>query len=215
LNLTHRESHEHPSALTPGQTYDVKIDFSFIAHRFKAGRRIRLALSESLWPMVWPSPEVVTLTISHGASSLELPVRPQVPDPRMPIPVKHAAPTTPTGPLFGSLQETGPDADGWYDLHQDPPPMTTAVSDTGTTITGGYGLKERLRIREGDNNSCSWEGEHTGGFKRGDWDCTIHVAFKLTSTPDTFIIDETVRALDGDKVIFERISKSPIGRDLM
>jgi hypothetical protein len=93
--------------------------------------------------------------------------------------------------------------------------MNTTVSDTGTTITGGYGLKERLRMREGDNNSCSWEGEHTGGFKRGDWDCTIHVAFKLTSTPDTFIVDETVRALDGDKVIFERISKSPIGRDLM
>jgi putative CocE/NonD family hydrolase len=214
LNLTHREGHEHPVALTPGQSYDVKIDFSLIAHRFKAGNRIRLAVSESLWPLVWPSPEVVTLTISHGASSLELPVRPPVSDPGMPIPVKHAA-STQAGPLFGSLQETGPDANGWYDLHQDPPPMTTVVSDTGTTINGGYGLKERLRIREGDNNSCSWEGEHTGGFKRGEWDCTIHVAFKLTSTPDTFIIDETVRALDGDQVIFERISKSPIGRDLM
>jgi putative CocE/NonD family hydrolase len=214
LNLTHRESHEHPVALTPGQSYDVKIDLSVIAHRFKAGNRIRLALSESLWPLVWPSPEVVTLTISHGASSLELPVRPPVSDPRMPIPVKHTEPT-PAGPLFGSLQETGPDANGWYDLNQDPPPMNTVVSDTGTTITGGYGLKERLRIREGDNDSCSWEGEHTGGFKRGDWDCTIHVAFKLISTPDTFIVDETVRAIEGDKVIFERISKSSIGRDLM
>jgi putative CocE/NonD family hydrolase len=214
LNLTHRDSHEHPVALTPGQSYDVKIDFSLIAHRFKAGNRIRLAISESLWPLVWPSPEVVTLTIAHGASSLELPVRSPVSDPPMPIPVKHAAPT-PAGPLFGSLQETGPDADGWYDLHQDPPPMNTVVSDTGTTITGGYGLKERLRMREGDNESCSWEGEHTGGFKRGEWDCTIHVAFKLVSTTDTFIVDETVRALEGDKVIFERISKSSIGRDLM
>jgi hypothetical protein len=93
--------------------------------------------------------------------------------------------------------------------------MSSTVADTGTTITGGYGLQERLRIREGDNSSCSWQGEHTGGFKRGDWDCTIHVAFKLTSTPDTFIIDETVRALEGDKVIFERISKSPVERDLM
>ena len=214
LNLTHREGHEHPVALTPGQSYDVKIDFSLIAHRFKAGNRVRLALSESLWPLVWPSPEVVTLTISHGASSLELPVRAPIPDPPMTIPVKHAAPT-PAGPLFGSLKETGPDADGWYELTQDPPPMTTTVSDTGTAITGGYGLKEKLRIKDGDNSSCSWEGEHTGGFKRGEWDCTIHVAFKLTSTPDAFIIDETVRALDGDKVIFERISKSPIGRDLM
>jgi uncharacterized protein len=215
LNLTHRDGHENPVALTPGQSYDVKIDLSLIAHRFKKGNRIRLAVSESLWPMVWPSPEVVTLTLTHGASSLELPVRPAVSDPSFPIPVKHADAEKAAGPLFGSLQESGPDANGWYDLHQDPPPMTSTVADTGTTITGGYGLKERLRMREGDNSSCIWEGEHTGGFKRGDWDCTIHVAFKLTSTPTTFVIDETVRALEGDKVIFERISKSPVGRDLM
>ncbi|HEY2684740.1 MAG TPA: CocE/NonD family hydrolase [Steroidobacteraceae bacterium] len=214
LNLTHREGHEHPVALTPGQVYDVRIDFNLIAHRFKKGNRIRLSVSESLWPLVWPSPEVVTLTLTHGASSLELPVRPPVTDPVFDIPVKHSPPQK-AGVLFGSLVEEGPDANGWYNLHQDPPPMNSTVSDTGTTIVGGYGLQEKLRMREGDNNSCSWEGEHTGGFKRGDWDCTIHVAFKLTSTPDTFIIDETVRALDGDKVIFERISKSPIGRDLM
>jgi uncharacterized protein len=201
-------------ALTPGQAYEVKIDFTLIAHRFKKGNRIRLSISESLWPLVWPSPEIVTLTLTHGASSLELPVRPQVADPVFPIPVNHTTPQK-AGPLFGSLIEDGPDANGWYDLHQDPPPMSSTVADTGTTITGGYGLRERLRMREGDNSSCSWEGEHTGGFRRGDWDCTIHVAFKLTSTPDTFIIDETVRALEGDKVIFERISKSPIGRDLM
>jgi hypothetical protein len=41
------------------------------------------------------------------------------------------------------------------------------------------------------------------------------VAFKVTSTPDTFIVDETVRALDSERVIFERISRSPIARDLM
>jgi hypothetical protein len=214
LNLTHRDGHEHPVALTPGQFYDVKIDLSLIAHRFKAGNRIRLAVSESLWPLVWPSPEVVTLTLTHGASSLELPVRPKGPDPAFPIPINRAEPKE-AAPLFGSLKEEGPDANGWYDLHQDPPPMSSTVADTGTTITGGYGLKERLRMREGDNSSCIWEGEHTGGFKRGDWDCTIHVAFRLTSTPDTFIIDETVRALEGDKVIFERVAKSPVGRDLM
>jgi hypothetical protein len=214
LNLTHRTGDEHPVALTPGQAYDVKIDLSLIAHRFNKGNRIRLSVSESLWPLVWPSPELVTLTLTHGVSSLELPVRPAAPDPAFPIPVNHTEPSE-AAPLFGSLQEEGPDADGWYTLHQEPPPMSSTVSDTGTTLTGGYGIQERLRIREGDNGSCSWQGEHTGGFKRGDWDCTIHTAFTVTSTKDTFIVDETVRALEGDKVIFERISKSPVGRDLM
>jgi len=214
LNLTHRDSHAHPTALTPGQPYDVKIDLSLIAHRFKTGNRIRLAVSESLWPLVWPSPEVVTLTLTHGASSLELPVRPPVPDPRFPIPILYAEASSP-GPLFGQLTEAGPDANGWYELTQDPASTPYTVSDTGTTITGGYGLKEKLRIKEGDNSSCTWEGEHTGGFKRGDWDVAIYSAFKLSSNPEAFFIDETLRALDGGKVIFERVNKGTVRRDLM
>ena len=214
LNLTHRDGHEHPTALVPGHPYDVRISLNLSGHRFKKGSRIRLSASESLWPLVWPSPEVVTLTLTHGASSLELPVRTPVSDPEFPIRVVHGDAQS-MGLLFGSLKQIGPDADGWYDLHQDPEPASYTIPDTGTTLTGGYGLKERLRIRQGDNSSCSWEGEHTGGFKRGDWDCTVHVSFKLTSTVDTFVIDETVRAFEGDRVIFERVSRSPITRDLM
>ncbi len=56
LNLTHRHGNAEPVALTPDQAYDVTIELSLIAHRFKAGNRIRLAVSESLWPLVWPSP---------------------------------------------------------------------------------------------------------------------------------------------------------------
>ena len=214
LNLTHRDGHEHPVALTPGQFYDVKIKLSLIAHRFKAGHRIRLAVSESLWPLVWPSPEVVTLTLTHGASSLELPVRAQGADPAFPIPVNHAEGMK-LGALFGELGEAGPDANGWYEIRQDAAPTSVTVADTGTTLTGGFGRKERLRIKDGDNSSCSWEGEHKGGFKRGDWDCSVFVAFKLTSTPGSFLIEETLRAFDGDKVIFERADKSDVKRDLM
>jgi putative CocE/NonD family hydrolase len=214
LNLTHRDSHEYPAALIPGKFYDVKIDLSLIAHRFKSGNRIRLSASESLWPLVWPSPETVTLTLAHGASSLELPVRPIAADPNFPIPVNSADPPK-MGPQFGALKEAQADADGWYDLHQDPPISSYTVSDTGTTIVGGTSLKERLRIRIGDNNSCIWEGERISGLERDDWDCTVHVSFKLTSTPDSFLVEESVRALDGDDVIFEKEGKSPIKRDWM
>ena len=36
---------------------------------------IRLALSTSYWPMVWPMPQVVTLELDTAGSSLSLPVR--------------------------------------------------------------------------------------------------------------------------------------------
>ena len=214
LNLTHRNGHEQLAPLTPGQAYDVKIELSLIAHRFKKGNRIRLAVSESLWPLVWPSPEIVTLTITEGTSRLNLPVRPVLPDPSFPIPITHLKDEQ-LGALLGLLKVTGPDEKGWYDIQQDVPPVSFTIQDTGTTITGAFGRKETLRIKRGDNSSCVWKGEHTIGFKRGGWDCTIYAAFKLTSTPEEFFIEEMLQASESDKVVFERGHKGSIQRDLV
>ena len=59
LNLTHRESHEIPQPLKPGKSYRVTIQLNEIGHHFHRGHRIRLALSNAYWPLVWPSPESV------------------------------------------------------------------------------------------------------------------------------------------------------------
>jgi len=64
LNLTHRESHEHAKALEPGKTYRVRLQLNDIAQQVPAGHRIRVALSNSLWPLFWPSPELVTVTLA-------------------------------------------------------------------------------------------------------------------------------------------------------
>ncbi len=198
LNLTHRQGDEKPVALTPGTAYDVAIDLSLIAHRFKSGNRIRLAVSESLWPLVWPSPQVATLTLTLGASSLELPVRPQARDPLFPIPLNTSGEKP--APRRAQLKVQGPDGDGRYEITQDPPPYSYTIADTGTVLTGTLGPKETLTVKQGDNNSCVWQSERIGGFKRGDWHCSVYSSFRLTSTPTAFYIEETVRALDGDNL---------------
>jgi uncharacterized protein len=76
LNLTHRDSHEDLKLLEPGKRYTVRIRMNECGQRIGAGNRLRLAISTAYWPIVWPSPEPVTLTITAGASTLELPVRP-------------------------------------------------------------------------------------------------------------------------------------------
>ena len=76
LNLTHRDSHEDLKPLEPGKRYPVRIRLNECGQRIGAGNRLRLAISTAYWPIVWPSPEPVTLTIIAGASTLELPVRP-------------------------------------------------------------------------------------------------------------------------------------------
>jgi len=76
LNLTHRDSHEHPTKLQPGKSYKATVTLNACGHHFRKGTRIRLALSTAYWPLIWPSPEAATLTLSTGSSSLMLPVRP-------------------------------------------------------------------------------------------------------------------------------------------
>ncbi|HLW25217.1 MAG TPA: CocE/NonD family hydrolase [Steroidobacteraceae bacterium] len=213
LNLTHRGGDEKLSPLKPGEAYDVRVDLSVIAHRFNAGHRIRLAVSESLWPLVWPSPRVASLTLTLGLSRLELPVRPPQHDPPFPIPENPADRAPPAGRT--PLTETGPDPEGWYEVRQDPQSFSYPVADTGTVISGAAGIKVRLRIKRGDNNSCEWQGERSGGFQRGDWNCKVYSSFRLTSTPESFFIEETVRASEREEVIFERSNKAVVKRDLM
>ena len=76
LNLTHRDGHEVLKPLEPGRSYKVRLQLNEFGQRVGAGNRLRLAISTSYWPIVWPSPEPVTLTVLTGRSSLSLPVRP-------------------------------------------------------------------------------------------------------------------------------------------
>jgi len=80
LNLTHRDGHDRPSALEPGRSYEVRVRLDGIAHSFPSGHRVRLALSPTYWPFLWPPPDPVTLTVALGPSRLELPARSSRPD---------------------------------------------------------------------------------------------------------------------------------------
>jgi hypothetical protein len=215
LNLTHRTSHEHPSALTPGEFYDVDIKLFMVAHRFTRGHRIRIALSESLWPLVWPSPEIATLSFELGSSSITLPVRPApAMEASFPIPV---VPST-AHPFAGLAARPIDDAahrnsDGHITVKRESPEASYVVPDIGTTLTrGGSELSE---ITEGQPNSCVWKQESAGGFKRGDWDCRSKVAYEITSTPTTFVVKESLKLMKGEEIFFAQEAVSTIERNLI
>ena len=74
LNLTHRDSHETPEFLKPGEIFDIGISLDHIAYRVPKGHRIRVAISSAYWPLLWPAPEAASLTLTKG--ELNLPIRP-------------------------------------------------------------------------------------------------------------------------------------------
>lgn len=218
LNLTHRDSHTHPSPLDVGRAYEIEIPLYFTAHRFKKGSRIRLAVSESLWPMVWPSPLPVELRFTAGEPALTLPVRPVSADPPMPIAMlrgKVEAQAKADRDIADkySLTQTGPDAEGHVMLHKALRDFPETIAATGTTVSGGSDWY--MSIKEGDPNSGTWRFEWFSTLTRGAWNTTTRSTLELTSTPTEFHIKESITALEAQKVVFEKAWDNRIKRDLV
>ena len=82
LNLTHRLSDTDPSPMPTRAlaTEEVRIPLRTTGYRFSPGKRIRLTVLTSYWPVLWPSPLPGELAVHHGPgkpSRLLLPVLPQ------------------------------------------------------------------------------------------------------------------------------------------
>ena len=76
LNLTHRDGHERPQPCPVGTPFRARLKLNDLGRVVPKGHRIRLALATQHWPILWPQPKLVTLTLRPGAGTLKLPVRP-------------------------------------------------------------------------------------------------------------------------------------------
>ena len=74
LNLTHRESREHPTPLVPGDPIEVELVVEATSWTFEPGHRVRLDLAGTDWPNAWSPPTPVTLTVDRAVTTVELPV---------------------------------------------------------------------------------------------------------------------------------------------
>lgn len=208
LNLTHHAGHGAPQALVPGQPIDVSLDLGFIAHRLKAGEKLRLAISEGLWPLVWPSPESPVLTLYPEACQLILPVRtPPVVAPAMPI-QSVAIP-----PDAGDVIVTTSDVDDQVTITGTWPDKQRRCANG--TILSGFGPNTVARITRGVPNGGIWSGQRVSRYQRGDWNCELHIGFVLRSTKRRFLIEESLTARQDGEVVFSRTTHSIVPRTLL
>jgi hypothetical protein len=69
LNGAQRESASDPKDLAPNQTYPLDIEMHLASWTFAKGHKIRLAVSNALWPMVWPTPYAMTTSLQLGGEN--------------------------------------------------------------------------------------------------------------------------------------------------
>jgi hypothetical protein len=194
-NLAHRHSHETPAAMTPGVAEDVTLEMAFVAHRFGKGSRIRIAISESLWPLVWPSADGARVTLEVGDSglALSLPVRPvEAEAAPFDIPERLSEAPAPALPLAPTT------VDGRFVLES----------------RSARGRREVAEIMPGNASSARWSAIQRSAWSGEGFDCHVEAGYELTADAGAFHLSEWLIAREGETVVFERRTSADVPRDL-
>jgi hypothetical protein len=213
FNLTHRNGHQRYEPLVPGERYAVRLRLNEVAHVFPEGHRIRVALSSTYWPLVWPSPEPVTLGVYAGASFLELPVRPaHAADRKLePFPEPEGAPR----PAWTDL-ETGRARRLVTRDEASDETVVTIIREGNESgepalsrleaidLVRGHATVERYRIREDDPLSAEAEVVHKAECSRGEWRVRLRTIHRLSATRRDFRLRAEIEAWEGEERAFHR-----------
>jgi hypothetical protein len=221
LNLVHRDGAAHSAPIVPGENDVVRIELRHTAHVFQPGHRLRLAISTSYWPIVWPAPDPVTVTVRAAGSRLGLPVRPPRPEDTglRPFEPPEGAPRSESydSQPGGCTQRTELDANGeivstsWIDCDPDGKLSLSRYPEIDLEV--GHGIVEKFSIAEGEPLSARAEVVHRTIRRRGSWSARVDTRTRLASTAKSFELEAQIEAFEGVRRIFARQWYVEIPRD--
>ncbi|WP_375688504.1 CocE/NonD family hydrolase [Pseudooceanicola sp. LIPI14-2-Ac024] len=215
LNLTRRGSMAVPDPLSPGEVVEIEVALDHIAYRLPEGHRLRVAVSSAYWPMIWPSPEATTLTLSGGA--LSLPVREATGDgDEVTFPGPEGAP-----PL--RQREIRPPAHvRRTETDRQTGTVTLVIEDDfGEAENLDHGLcagsvaRERWSIHPDDPLSASGETHWTEVIERDGTRLRTETFARMTCDVASFHLSGRLEAWEGEELVYERDVTASVPRDLM
>jgi|SRR5579871_3042931 len=214
-NLCHLHDQEHPVALEPGRRYTVSFKLNDTAYSLLPGHRLRVAISTSYFPMVWPAPAPATLTLMPGGSCIELPLRrPRLEDATVTFGPPEMAPASPSTMLEpGSTRQTASfDAGtGRWQLEVVANEGRKRIEDTG--LVSGSWRRELWSVHPDDPATAC--GEITYSFEKcqGDWTIRHEGRCRMTAAKDHYRIHADLDAYENGERIFARSVTRKVPRD--
>lgn len=201
LNLRMRNGFDRRDDLPVGDAVEAVVELDQAAYRLPAGHRLRVALSPSYFPFVWPEAEAVTLTVTAG--SLALPV---VNDEG--VAVAFEGPKT--APLIDFERRTEVvEHKTWTDdgatVHLLIEGDDGLIRNPNTGLVTSEKVQEDFAITVGDPSSATAEFLWDRTLGR-DSEFTVRTVarVKLSSDGPNFVCETDLEAFDGDESIFRR-----------
>jgi hypothetical protein len=216
VNGSQLRSRLDPEHLIPGKTYDFRLPLHFTTWTFKPGHRIRLAVSNALFPMIWPTPHRMTTQLFLGTETtrLELPVVP--PDERQ-VPVFLPPEPRKVRPDARSLESKG-----WpyrYQVVRDLNRDTTTVEWAGESwmeIQGcRYFASDQTTYEVNDANPAesSFRGVTVRKILLEDRPLKLETTIHLLSDEESFHVTFTRQIFQRGELVRKRVWEETIPRD--
>jgi len=212
LNLCHRDGHDNARPLVPGEPVTVTVRLDDIAYRVPQGHTLRVAISSSYWPLVWPSPAHVTLHIHAG--TISVPSRQIASGDEWEFPEPEGA----TPWRIETLRESANSRRVEYDQ------VTGRIAlviedDFGEARDLDHGLihggiaRERWEIHPDDPLSAYGETHWTEVSGHDNWRTRTETFATMRSDQHNFYLTGRIEAYENDNVVFERDFEEAIARD--
>ena len=216
-NLCHRDRHDKPQALEPGKTYTIQIKLDDVACKVSKGHKLRVSISTSYWPLIWPAPEPVTLTVHTGASFIDVPVRKTRRGEKPPVfaPAESAAPVD-----LITVNKPWHKREVTMDQRTGETRMAI-VDDFGRTTIAEHGLttwscgRENYSILPHDPLSAKQECHWSMETSRGDWKVRTETYSSMTATKTHWHVKGRLEAYEGEKLILTREWNRKVKRRLV
>jgi putative CocE/NonD family hydrolase len=212
LNLCHRRDRAQPGPMVPGAAEEIEVILDQMGYRLAAGHRLRLALSTTYWPFVWPAPRAATLTVTSG--SLELPVHHGADAAEWTPPRAETAPPWKHRMLRASHAGRRIEEDLITGRH-----ALVVVDDQGESENLDHGLitgeltQERWEIHPEDPLSARAAIRWEQRLRRGGWSVRTVAESEMWADADHLHFRATLRAWEGEAVVFERVFEDKVARD--
>lgn len=211
LNLSCRQSFEHPQALIAGKEIDLEVVLDQTAYRAPPGSKLRIAISNTYWPFLWPSAVSGSLQIDQGV--VILPVRPTAIGDECIFPLAEGSPAWKTKLIREGSTSRNTFTDPETDI------VNTMIDidfgereDVHHGLVSGDKKNETYRIHPDDPLSATAliEWEQTGG--RDDWRWRTTVAGRMVCDVTHYYVSAEVTAYENDMSVFNKTYVDKIAR---
>ena len=213
LNLALRHGLDAPSAIVPGQPMRVHIKLDDTGYQFPAGHKIRIAISNAYFPLLWPSPKSTRLQLLLEESQFTMPLH----DGSQVMQRDLGSAYVPEVEAVESLRPAKQKRSNLTDAETGQ--VTTLIEDdfgkerfVDYDLTLGQTCVERHSVMPNDplsaRSQCTWHTQQ----QRQDWELATCVALDVTCDQSFFYLSASVVATEGSETVFEKHWQERVAR---